>query len=528
MMELKYKVGIYTRESRDDNDENYETIETQRDLLIEFVKRNKLGEVFRVYIDNNVSGSAFEREGLNQLKDDIINRRIDLLVVKDLSRLGRNNAKTLLFLDFIEEHGVRLLTYDGKYDSLKDNDTVGIETWINERYLKDTSRKIRASLRFKIERGEYIGNAPYGYVKSMKEKNKLEIDEETAPVVREIFNLYKRGYGYAYIARILNERGYPPPSNRTNPGSESSSGWNPVAIQRILSNRVYIGDTVQGISEKISYKSKKTRRLPRSDWVITEGTHEAIIDKEDFEQVQKIRMGRRANPISHKGDLHLFSGIIYCGACGSPMFARKRKGRPLGYICGNYSRNGKAACTSHHIRESMLKEIIIKEILKLYSCSEAVEEAQSMLEEKLVYLDTGLSRCETLRQQLSSKEKHQEILYMDRLEGRISEELFERMNRSIQSRIEQLKSEIARIEQSAVNETDAAELIEFSKKAVSQGFLTREMVRLIVNRIDIFESGDTYSQAEENCNYEYTDYLEDSLNTEGAVVVDFKLKKIYN
>jgi len=156
----KYKVGIYTRESRDDNDENYETIETQRDLLIDFVKREKLGEVFRVYIDNNVSGSAFEREGLGQLKEDIINHRIDLLLVKDLSRLGRNNAKTLLFLDFIEEHGVRLLTYDGKYDSLKDNDTVGIETWINERYLRDTSRKIRASLRFKIKRGEYIGNSP--------------------------------------------------------------------------------------------------------------------------------------------------------------------------------------------------------------------------------------------------------------------------------------------------------------------------------------------------------------------------------
>jgi len=525
MLEPKYKVGIYTRESRDDNDENYETIETQRDLLIEFVKRNKLGDVFRVYIDNNVSGSAFEREGLEQLKNDIINRRIDLLVVKDLSRLGRNNAKTLLFLDFIEEHGVRLLTYDGKYDSLKDNDTVGIETWINERYLKDTSRKIRASLRFKIERGEYIGNAPYGYVKSTREKNRLEIDEEKAHVVREIFNLYKCGYGYAYIARILNERGYPPPSNRTNLKNESSSGWNPVAIQRILSNRVYIGDTVQGISEKISYKSKKTRHLPKSEWVITEGTHEAIIDKEDFEQVQKIRIRRRSNPFSHKGDLHLFSGILYCGECGSPMFARKRKNRPLGYICGNYGRNGKAACTSHHIRESVLKEIIIKEILKLYNYSGAVEETQSMLEEKLLYLNTGLSRYETLRQQLAAREKHQELLYMDRLEGRISEELFERMNRSLQNRIEQLKSEIERIEQSTVDGMDAAKLIEISKKAVSEGFLTREMVRLIVNRIDIFESVDTYSQAEEECKYEY---MEEALNTEGIVVVDFKLKKIYN
>ncbi len=494
----KYRVGIYTRESRDDNDENYETIETQRDLLIEFVKREKLGEVTRVYIDNNVSGAGFEREGLRQLKEDIINRNIDLLLVKDLSRLGRNNAKTLLFLDFIEEHGVRLLTYDGKYDSLKDNDTVGIETWINERYLKDTSRKIRASLRFKIERGEYIGNAPYGYVKSEKEKNRLEIDEETAHVVREIFDLYKRGYGYAYIAKILNERGYPPPSDRTR--IKNNGGWNAVGVQRILSNRVYIGDTVQGVSEKISFKSKKTRRLPQSCWVITEGTHEPIIDKEDFELVQKIRRSRRTINDSHKGKLHLFSGVLYCGTCGSRMFARKRKGRPVGYICSNYSRNGKAACTSHHIRESILREMVIEEILKLFSNCEAVKKAEEMLEEKIPHLVTGLSRYEALKQQLVTREKQQELLYMDRLEGRISGDLFDRMNRALQERMEQLKLEIERIERNKTGEMDASKLIEFSKKAVSEGFLTREMVRLIVNRIDVLENA--------------------------VVAVDFKLQKI--
>ena len=140
------------RESRDDREENYETIETQRDLLIEYVKTNNLGDIKRIYIDDNVSGAGFERDGIEALKEDVLNKSINLLVIKDLSRLGRNNAKTLLFLDFLEENGVRVKTFDGRYDSLKDNETVGIETWYNERYIQDISRKIRASLRFKIEK----------------------------------------------------------------------------------------------------------------------------------------------------------------------------------------------------------------------------------------------------------------------------------------------------------------------------------------------------------------------------------------
>lgn len=132
MAEKQYKIGIYARESRDDNEENYETIETQRDLLIDFAQKNRFGEIVKIYMDDNVSGSGFERKGLDELKEDVTAHRIDLLIAKDLSRLGRNNAKTLLFLDFLEEHGVRVITFDGRYDSLKDNDTVGIETWFNE------------------------------------------------------------------------------------------------------------------------------------------------------------------------------------------------------------------------------------------------------------------------------------------------------------------------------------------------------------------------------------------------------------
>ncbi len=129
------KIGVYVRESRDDNQENFETIETQRDLLIDYVQKNSMGKLVKVYVDDNVSGAGFERRGIEELKQDVSAGNIDMVVIKDLSRLGRNNAKTLLFLDYLEENRVRVVTFDGKYDSLRDNETVGIETWYNERYI---------------------------------------------------------------------------------------------------------------------------------------------------------------------------------------------------------------------------------------------------------------------------------------------------------------------------------------------------------------------------------------------------------
>ncbi|MDD4496322.1 MAG: recombinase family protein, partial [Eubacteriales bacterium] len=209
-----FRIGIYVRESRDEQGENYETIETQRDLLLHFAEEKYKGNVYAIYIDDNVSGSGFDRDGIRQLKHDVQSGSVNLLLLKDLSRLGRNNAQTLLFLDYLEEYGVRVLTFDGRYDSNRDNDTVGIETWVNERYIRDISRKIRTNMHFKIQRGEYLGTAPYGYVKSPNIKNRLCIDEQKAVVVREMFDLYVEGTGCSEIARHLNAKGYAAPSGR--------------------------------------------------------------------------------------------------------------------------------------------------------------------------------------------------------------------------------------------------------------------------------------------------------------------------
>ncbi|MGE5614045.1 MAG: recombinase family protein, partial [Bacillota bacterium] len=304
----KYSIGIYVRISRDENGENHETIENQKGLLLDYVEKHRLGQVYAVYVDDNVSGSAFERKGLINLKEDVLNARINMVVMKDLSRLGRNNAKTLQWIDFLEEYGIRILTSDGRYDSLVDNDTVGIETWANERYIRDISRKIRSCLRFKIQRGEYLGNAPFGYRKSSAEKNKLVVVEEEAGIVRLIFRLYRSGLGYSSIAKELNEKGMKSPKG---------TGWNRITVRRILCSRVYVGDTVQGISEKVSFKSKKTRRLPQDEWVITESTHEGIISREEYQETQRIRESRKKSGGTRRGTGHILSGIMWCGGCGS-------------------------------------------------------------------------------------------------------------------------------------------------------------------------------------------------------------------
>lgn len=506
---VSYKIGIYVRESRDDNEENFETIETQRDLLIEYIKNNKMGEIVKIYIDDNVSGSGFERKGIEELKQDVFNNRINLLIIKDLSRLGRNNAKTLLFLDFLEEHGVRVITFDGRYDSLKDNDTVGIDTWYNERYIKDISRKIRANLRFKIEKGEYIGHAPFGYEKSQLEKNKLVINKEEAQVVRKIYSLYKEGYGYSFIAKYLNAKRYESPSKGL---------WNPGAVRRILCSRVYAGDTVQGVSEKISFKSKKTRRLPESRWVITEGTHEGIVDREEFLEVQRIREKKIEKEGPHKGVIHIFRGALFCGNCGSLMFARKRQGRPMGYICSNYGKFGKSSCTSHHIREGVLNDIIQGDLDRFFNDQNMIDKILPKIRISVYKEDWDLL-LRNLNRQLELKQKQQEVLYEDRLDDKISESLFIRMNLQLENKISSIKKEIENVERRRLESYNTTEIIPHVKNKLNINGLSNEIIKIFVSRIIVFDKGDYYKDT--LWGLDLTGGEEESIRKYGTVIVEY-------
>jgi len=507
----KCSIGIYVRISRDDYGENLETIENQRQLLLDFIDKKQLGHVYSIYTDDNVSGSAFEREGLSRLKEDVLSGSINLLLLKDLSRLGRNNAKTLQWIDFMEEYGIRILTADGRYDSLLDNETLGIETWANERYIRDISRKIRSCLRFKIERGEYLGNAPFGYRKSDSERNKLVRCEQEAETVRLIYSLYRSGLGYTSIARILDERGI------LSPGGKE---WNRMCVRRILLSRVYVGDTVQGISEKISFKSKKTRRLPEEEWVITQGTHEGIVTREEFLEIQMLREGKLAGKGPHTKVCHVLSGIIFCGRCGSSMYARKRT-HGSAYVCGNYFRKGSSACSSHFTYEAPILESICSELIKLL-CDRRI---WARLEDMHDYLEIREDRrivAQRLMGQLEASRCQHEMVYRDRLDGRISEQLFDKMNRQYETRLKALEAQLDRINSEAEKALDVQEIVEQAVDNFEEGKLSNELARLIVKSITVFDEQDIMRKDDigidkggkpvGNCDYQ------------GKVVIDYRFQ----
>jgi site-specific DNA recombinase len=360
-----------------------------------------------------------------------------------------------------------------------DNDTVGIETWVNERYIRDISRKIRSCLRFKIQRGEYLGNAPFGYRKSSTEKNKLVVVEEEADTVRLIFKLYRSGLGYSSIAKALNEKGLKSPKG---------TGWNRITVRRILCSRVYVGDTVQGVSEKVSFKSKKTRRLPQEEWVITECTHEGIISREEFQETQKIRESRKAQRWNAKGNGACLKRHHMVRGCGSVMYARKKPGG-VAFVCGNYLRNGRNACSSHYVREWPIVESICEEVAKIFRESDYTHE-QEMFKGIFAGNELYEKRMGDIRRQMEINRRRQEMIYRDRLDGIISRQLFDRMNEECERRIKHLENEAKSLEKNPPVPVNVRSLADEAASVFLNRKLTPGLARLVVKRITVFDENE--------------------------------------
>ncbi len=411
----KSRAAIYVRESRDEKQKNYETIETQRRLLEDYAVKQGW-QVFAAYEDDNVSGTTFQRPGLRGLERDMQSGLFDIILLKDLSRLGRNNGRTLLFIEFAEESGIRIVTADGRYDSESNTELAGLDTWFNERYAADISRKIRASLQYKIQSGEYIGTAPYGYKKAAA-GGSLEIDREKAFYVRQMFSLYLKGWGCSKIAKYFTEEQITPPR----------SNWSSQSVMRILSSPVYIGVTVQGISKKLSYKSKKTVRLPEDQWVVTPDTHEPIISREIFYQVQEARSARHHGAANNKGRLSVYKNLVFCGRCGSKMYSKNG-----GYLCSAYIKNGAKGCSRCFVSEQDITEVLLPSIqksLRTISISEDCfhKDMQGELQ----------SMKENCRKRL-------ETLYSDRLQGIIDADTYLKLAEQEKAKVRKLEEECYR------------------------------------------------------------------------------------
>ena len=421
------RVVIYCRESRDDYGENYERIETQRDLLVKYCKSHGYTNITQIIMDDDKSGTDFSR--FDDIRNRAKNKEIDVIVFKNSARLGRNQKEALDFVESLEEQGVEIIFEDEQYNE----EMFGLYAWFNERRARDDSKNIRRNLRHKIEEGELLVKAIYGYNKDGK---RLAVNEDTAPVVQEIFELYSKDWGYKKIATYLNKKGIPTPSQSRNfANAKQTANWGAQHIVRILDDRRYIGDYVGGHTEKLSFKSKKTRVKSQEEWTVIEKHHEPIIDKELFEKVQKIRAKRKKESDKYNNGFkfvdvenNLYSGLLYCGRCGTPMYKRKgntgTRKRPDSYLCKKYSNEGAIkedirkdyGCKPHRIRIEYLDEIINAYIANLISNPEfkkfVMDNVKAISTNKVTLEDEiarGKNNLEKLQKQYKIYKKQKKI-----------------------------------------------------------------------------------------------------------------------
>ena len=352
------------------------SLQNQRQILLEYAEQNGM-EVVGESFDDNVSGMTFTRKGLGQLEEAVSENKIDVVLVKDLSRLGRHRTQTALFIDHLRENNVKVYSVTEGIDTTNENDDllIGFKQIFNDFYAKDISKKVRAGMRQKQKSNGLVLTLPLGYYLD-RNTNKIEIDDNGAEIVREVFKLYTDGYGFSAIAKQMNERGIHSPEYHQNrrladwkPAISKRYLWVQTAVKRILTNELYIGTMVnhKTVTSKI-YKTKTD--VAQDEQYRHEDFCEPNIDRTTWEQAQfLLRQRSETKPRASGGNkIHRYSGLIRCAECGSCFVAKTRKwcGREyIEYTCNGNHRYGKNYCTPHRVREALLDEVLGFEVENL-------------------------------------------------------------------------------------------------------------------------------------------------------------------
>lgn len=369
---IKIKVVIYLRLSKEDGDDESSSITNQRRILTEYAKLNNM-EIVEEFIDDGWSGFTMDRPEMNRLMQKLNNNEVHTIIVKDLSRLGRHNAKVQLFLENILEDGKRVITVGEGYDTYKPetHSYLGIHTWVNESFIRETSRKVKDSIKELQKSGKFICNVPYGYIKDGTDRAEYRVDETIAPYVRQIFNLYIEGSGLKLLARKLTDMKVPTPNMVRKMQTESKGAtfkgkvnttWDVTVLSRILQNEFYIGTLILGKTKRRAINGKQVE-IPLEERHIFKNAHEAIIDKATFNLVQDVMKSRSLNHYRGKKSqvrANIFSGILYCSDCGKILTCASGKDENTRYICRTYNVLGTAGCKSHAITEREIKESLIE------------------------------------------------------------------------------------------------------------------------------------------------------------------------
>ena len=500
---LEYHAALYIRLSKEDESEGpSQSVQNQESLLREFVQQHRLS-VYDTYVDDGWSGTNFDRPDFQRMIGDIEARKVNMVITKDLSRLGRDYIMTGHYMErYFPEHRVRYISLLDGIDTGVDstaNDITPFRAIMNDMYAKDISKKIKSVKRDKQRKGQFIGGKPvYGYKMHPTEKNKIVIDEEVAPIVRRVFALALSGMSCRNIAVLLNQEGIPTPATYANlpvarPGPYTGL-WSSERISDMLQNETYIGNMVQGRSVKISYKSKKCLKQGPANWVIVEGTHEPLVDAETFRKVRML-LNSRKHTRSRTYDF-LLKGLIFCHECGYPLAVLNRKNAMgedvLYFVCRTYQRFTKAGvCSSHSIKEKTVTDAVIdkvREVCRAYlnpdellpMAREAVENSrkQSSLETEL----------QAVQSKIDSLTANLDRMYTDRLNGLLPEEDFQRIfNRAKLDRklLEEKRQELELRKKSSVRPEDRAK--ELVQRFIETAGESRELLVSLIERVELTE-----------------------------------------
>lgn len=519
MNSLVWKVALYIRLSREDDEDKIESnsVTNQRALLQDYLKNKDEFVIYDVYIDDGYSGTDFNRPNFQRLLNDMKDNKFNTIVVKDLSRLGRNYIEVGNYIEQIFPlFKIRFISVNDMIDSYKDptsvnNVIVPFKNLMNDEYCRDISMKVRSAFNTKKRNGDFVGAwAPYGYVKDPKNKYHLIIDEESAQTVKLIFKWALEGKGRNTIAKELNQMGVLSPTgykqkvlnlnyaNLSATSFGSDYAWTNTTISQILKNRVYVGDMVQCKERVVSYKIHKIIKNPKEDWIIVENTHEPIVDRETFNKIQDLLFSRDSR-VEKSGELSKFAGHIRCADCKRAMnkktLSNKNRNRDYWYyVCSTYRNKSKNLCTKHSIRNDKLEEAVLEAIkLQVSLVIEMEEILKEINKSKTVSLrnDNIENNIKRQESELEKNKKLKKLSYEDWKLGVITQEEYIEYSESYTKKINEIEETLKYLyEEKQKYKTQVQSdnsWIDIFKKNKNITELTKEIIDELINCIYVHE-----------------------------------------
>lgn len=501
--------ALYCRLSRDDEQlGESNSIKNQKSILSKYAKDNHFINT-QFFVDDGYSGTSFTRPVFMELMELAEQGKIETIIVKDHSRLGRNR---LIVGQLLEEDFVRLnIRYIAIMDNIDTdkglNDFLPIQDWFNEMHAKNTSQKVRAVFKNKGNSGIPLTiNVPYGYKKDPLDKNKWIIDEPAAEIVRRIYDLCIQGYGTHQICNILKQEKVPTPKEyKAIHGlcnyhiSEVKYCWQDRSIYDILFRQEYIGDTVNFKGTTKSFKDKSKIYFPKEQWKIFKNTHEPIIDEETWNTVQRIRENRQRP--TKIGKINIFSGHLFCKDCGSKLYyctSRSYTENKHFYRCSKYKNTSSKSCTSHTIREHILKELVLENIKQVLSYIRSYEDL--FIKQKLETSLEEQKKIDSINKKLLSQYEKRikdidnliQHIYEDNISGKITDERFTILSLNYEKEQKELKSKVKelanKLDTTKQQELDLASFVSKVKQYTEISELTPEIINELIDKIYVYQS----------------------------------------